>query len=194
MIIEKHRQSSISLYLSVIFLGCTCSHPAISQTVPANQVTPRAQGRINPVSLDHLYWHFLAYQNHLDTRADEQEAQGKDGSWLRGRLQAMLNLSDADFAPIRSASKRLVGKMKVRDEKVASIVAGGKTPFAQQQLSALVTEREADIQAEKAYLQQALGPEKTAEFERVLTQMFSPKPVAVQIQPANPQPAMVVQP
>jgi len=151
-------------------IGQQASNPALP--VPAAQ--------LKPVSLAHCYWHFLMYQNHLDVKAAEQTTQGKSNSLLGSHLQIKLGLTDAEFAPIRTSSKRLAAEVNALNAKAAAIVAA-KTPTSGAQLRALTAEREADINAEVGYLRGSLGPTKTAAFEAFIVQMFSPKTVAVRL-------------
>lgn len=122
----------------------------------------------------HLYWHFLVYQNHLDTKAAELDAHGKNGNPMRSHLQHILGLSDADYAPIRTSSVRLTAKVKDLDAQAAAIRSAGPSSSSLDQLKALTVQRETDINAEISFLKQTLPPDKIRAFEAFLTQFFSP--------------------
>lgn len=154
--------------------------PAKAQQPAQGQSSPTKSVQHRPVTLEHCYWHFLMYQNHLDSKGAERMAQGQDGRSFSGQLQATLAFPDADFAPIRASSARLAAEVNALNGKAAAIVAA-KSPTSSVQLQALTMEREADINAEVAYLRKALGPAKTAAFEAFIVQMFAPKTVAVQV-------------
>ena len=142
----------------------------LAQSGPSQGVQQQPQ----PVSLPHLYWHFLVYQNHLDTVAAAQSAQGQDGSWLSGDLQRRMGFSDADFAPIRASSVRLSSELQALAAQATAIQTAGASSSNSAQLKALATQREADINAEISYLKQNVSPDKIKAFEAFLTQMFSP--------------------
>jgi hypothetical protein len=124
----------------------TAGSAGSSQTTPPLAPTIRQP---RPVSLAHLYWHFLQYQDHLDTRAAAMVAQGHDAGNMRGYLQQRLNLTDSDYVAIRASKKRLVSEIQALDAQARQIVAGGPTPTTRSQLAALTVQREADINAEK---------------------------------------------
>lgn len=128
-----------------------------------------------PVPLPHLYWHFLLYQYHLDAKAAEMEAQGKDGKSLRNHLQAELGFADADYAPLRDSSQRLASELKSLDEQAKSIMANGRSASAVEQMKALKAQREAYIQAEILVIKQQISADRIAVLETFLTQFFSPK-------------------
>jgi hypothetical protein len=127
-----------------------------------------------PVSLAHLYWHFLAYQNHLDTEAAAKVTQGQDGSGLRNHLQVRMGFSDADYAPIRISSARLAAELTPLNAQAAEIRSAGPSSANSAQMQALTVQREAAINAEISYLKQTLSPAKIMAFEAFITQLFSP--------------------
>ena len=142
---------------------------------PAQSRQPsRGPSQIRPESLEHLYWHFLAYQNHLDTKAADLDTHGKDGSGLRNQLQKKTGLSDAEFAHIRTSSVRLTAKVKVLDAQAVAVRASGHSSTSYDRLHALTVQREASINAEITYLKQHLPPDRIKAFEAFLTQFFSP--------------------
>jgi hypothetical protein len=161
---------------------CALSRPAMGQAAPAQGQVASAQPQqpsngpfqIRPESLEHLYWHFLVFQNHLDTKAADLDTHGKDGSGLRNLLQKKTGLSDAEFAHIRTSSVRLTAKVKELDAQAVAIRASGHSSTSYNQLHALTIQRETNINAEIAYLKQNLPPDRIKAFEAFLTQFFSP--------------------
>ena len=147
--------------------------PAQSTATPAQNPTGR-QPQVRPVSLAHLYWHFLVLQNVMDTKAAGQQSQGKDGGGLRNSLQKTLGWSDAEYSPIRTSSGRLTAEVKDLDAQVAAIRKAGPAPSSMDQLKALTAQREVDINAEVSFLRQNLPAEKIKTFEIFLTRFFSP--------------------
>ncbi len=164
---------------------------ALSQS-PATQPQRSSQTltQPKPVPLAHLYWHFLSFQQHLDEAVAAREKTGKDlqgGPALRASLQNQLGFSDADYAPIRTSSERLVPIVKALDAQAAAINAsikslkqngivpsGGASPDPEK-LQALHAQREVAINAEIASLTQALSPQNKAALDRFLVQFFAPK-------------------
>jgi hypothetical protein len=187
---RKLRHTSVWNLLKVMLLSCTLLYPAMGQSTPAQrQRPPRSLTPPRPLSLAHLYWHFLFYQNHLDTKAAVLDSQGKKGSLMRNHLQQKLGLSDADFALIRTSSVRLTAEVKALDAQAVAIRAAGPSSSSFDQLKALTGQRETDINAEISYLKQNLPPRKIKEFEVFLTQFFSPtnavpRPSFATVQPA----------
>jgi hypothetical protein len=174
-----------------LLAGCLLiptSGSASAQQLVQNQPSPTSSAKRTPVTLAHCYWHFLMYQNHLDLKAVEQAAEGKDGTRFSGLLQASLALSDSDFAPIRTSSARLAAEVNALNARAAAIAAA-KNPTGSAQLVALTIERETDINAEVSYIRNTLGTAKTAAFEAFLTQMFAPKTVAIQVPVSSTKPA-----
>jgi hypothetical protein len=174
MTIEKQLRGSVATCLSIMLLGCTLLNPAIGQTVQANQSKPGSARQLRPVSLAHLYWHFLVYLNRLDTKAAEFSAQGKDSSLMHNHLKKQLGFSDHDFEPIRTSSIRLTAEIKALDAQAATIQTEAASAERRSQLHTLTLKRETDIQAEISYLKQALPPPQISRFEAFLVQFFSP--------------------
>lgn len=171
---RKSQCISISALLGFVLAICGLSHAAMGQAAPAPSQQPSSKTtQFKPVSLAHLYWHFLTLQNHLDTKATELESQGKDGSGLRNQLQKTLGWSDTDYAPIRTSSVRLTAKVKDLDVQAVAIRKAGPSSSNYDQLKALTVQREADINSEISYLKQSLTPDKTLGFESFLTKLFS---------------------
>ena len=182
MMTRKLHHTLVSTLFGFVLTMCALLHPAMGQAAPAQgQSTPTQQqqssskpSQIRPVSLAHLYWHFLVFQNHLDTKAADLGAHGKNGRLMHNHLQKKLGFSDADYAAIRTSSVRLTAKVKVLDAKATAIQKAGASSSSHDQLKALTVQREADINSEIAYLKQNLPPDKIKAFEAFLTQLFSP--------------------
>jgi hypothetical protein len=150
------------------------SQLALGQTTPTQQrQPPTKQPQFKPVSLEHLYWHFLTLQKFLDTKAATRESQGKDGK-LRGDMQKALGWSDSDYAPIRVSSVRLTAEVKDLDAQAVTIRKAGASSSSRDQLKTLTVQREADINSEISYLKHNLPPDKIKAFEVFLTRFFSP--------------------
>ncbi len=130
-----------------------------------------------PIPLPHLYLHFLLYQRHLDEAAAQREKQGENGDWLRTGLQKRLGFTDGEFAPVRASSERLSAKIADLNARARAIVAAdqqarkqglippGSPPPGLEKLKALDAERNADIDAEIATLNQALSPANAASLQ-----------------------------
>jgi hypothetical protein len=176
-------RGAAALLCVLLFMAAIPSASAQQQPAQPPHDPPR------PVSLAHLYWHFLVYQNFIDTNAAALDAQGKDGSPLRNHLQARMGFSDADFAPIRASSVRLSSELKALDAQAAAIRATGTSPSNTAQLKALVAQREAYINAEISSLKQALPPNRITAFETFITQFFAPKNVTFKPVVSSGQPA-----
>lgn len=141
--------------------------------VPANAQKGNA-------SLPHLYWHFLLYQNHLDSVAAQREQQGKDGSWLRTYFQRKLDFTDAQFAIVRSTAQRLGSELQAVDAQAKAIVAADHAANPLQpgspkvwrpvppQLTELVQQHEALIQSEVSFLKSTLSPDLAARLDAFL--------------------------
>lgn len=176
----------IALLLAIVPVVAPCQvQSGRSQKPPA---------KLRPVSLPHLYWHFLVFQNVLDSKAAELEAHGKDGRTLRNDLQMRMGFSDSDFAPVRASSVRLSSELKVLDAQAATVRAAGRSPANAAKLKALAAQREAYINAEISALKRALPPERIAVFEAFITRFFAPKPVRVEIIAPSEQTTPAAQP
>jgi len=168
-------------FLLFVWLFAVAVLPVSAQQ-PAARPSPNQP---QPVSLPHLYWHFLVYQNVLDTTAANREARGRGGSWLRNDLQTKMGFSDAEFAPIRASSQRLSSELKVLDAQAATIRASSASAAKNAQLKALIAQREAYINEEILTLKMALPPERIAAFEAFITQFFAPKKLTYQMPAAQ---------
>jgi hypothetical protein len=168
----------------------------------APAVAPKAQ-----VSLPHLYWHFLLYQNHLDRVAATREQQGKNGKWLRDHFQKRLAFTDTQFAAVRAAAQRLEAQLKDIRAKAMPIIqadrqlAGlgmptGSPPVptggvrdpnrarpGRAQLQELQLQHEAAITNEMNRLKQDLGPEASAKLENFLQNDLARHVTSIHFQP-----------
>ena len=170
MAANSPRISSLTLVTAVL-LTIALQDRGVAQTTAQQQLQLHPQ--VKPLSLAHLYWHFLVFQNHLDTKASDLDAHGKDGSKMRGYLQHRLGLSDAQIVAVRVSSGRLTARVKALDAQAATIRAGGHTSTSYAQLSVLTVQREAAINAEISSLKQTLPPAKISALESFLTAFFS---------------------
>ena len=180
----------LSLFVGILL--CSLPFQAVGQP-PASQPQNATPGttQAKPLSLPHLYWHFLVYVNFLDTKAAELQAQGKDGSRMRNDLQLRTQLSDEDFSAVRASSQRLSTEIKAFDAKATEAHAGGYSPATAGLLKNLVNQREVAINTEIANLTQTLSPQKKAALDQFLREFFAPRN-AVQKQPTmHPTPAGV---
>jgi len=172
---RKMHYISRSIVFGIALAAGLFSPVALCQSAPVQGHRPsRAASQPKPLSLAHLYWHFLVYQNHLDAKAAELDSQGKSGSLMRHYLQQRLGLTDSEFQPIRTSSARLSVEVKDLDGQAMAIHATGPSSSSQDQLKALTLQREARIDDEVTFLRQALPPEKVKAFEAFLVQFFSP--------------------
>jgi hypothetical protein len=156
---------------------------------------PRSVPQQSPVSVAHLYWHFLIYQDHLDREATRLERKGKDGSWLRNNYQKKLGFTDAQFAPVRETATNLEKELDEIDAQVQKIVEAtraanprvvkdpGDLPPVPKELLTLRDEHEAVIEREVAALRNKLGPERTARLETFLKEEIAPRVTIQHIAP-----------
>jgi hypothetical protein len=132
-------------------------------------------------SLDHLYWHFLDLQRHLDATAAEREKANKESRWLKDHFQRELSFSDSDFAIIRvtaakvdeegsrlDAQARLVLKQD-RASRAAGIVPTGTIP----QLQLLSRDRKDMLKVQIGLMNDQLGPAKAKALQSYLTDHFA---------------------
>lgn len=161
-------------------------------TAMLGQAQSGAAPKLQPLSLPHLYWHFLIYVNVLDRKAAEMTTQGKNGNWLRNDLQTKLQFSDTDFAPIRISSGRLSSELASLNQQAKAILASGPSASTATQMKALIAQRERYIDNEIVYLAQSLSPQKQASLEAFMMQFFAPKPLSYRPTSSSSQPAGTV--
>ncbi|MGA3133616.1 MAG: hypothetical protein ABSD59_22860 [Terracidiphilus sp.] len=162
-----------------LLLSLAFAQQAASPSQQPGQLQPK------PITLPHLYWHLMTWQNHLDKAAAEHEKNGKDGTWLRGYLQKQLRFSDAEFAPVRESAQRLALAVADLDAQAKSLVQADLALYANGKLASsdpppnlakvkqLSQQREDVINAEIARLNAALGPDNAAKLKTYLTQDHS---------------------
>jgi hypothetical protein len=164
-----------SLAIIFLFLLGAVTLPAVAQQT-SSQLVPST--RLKPLSLPHLYWHFLIHQSVLDARAKELNAEGKNGTPLRNYLQTRLGFSDADYAPIRESSQRLASELNALNQQAKSLRLSGSDSG---QLELLLDDRETYIDNEVYALSNELSPQKKVTLEKFMAQFFAPKEVSIQI-------------
>jgi hypothetical protein len=162
-------------FLAMLLALCVLSYRAIGQSA---QTQTKPSSHPEPVSLPHLYWHFLVYQNFLDNKAAGLAAQGKNGELMRNDLQSRLKFSDVDYAPIRTSSQRLASEIKALDEQAKEIHGSGSSSYSGQ-MSGLAAQREADINNEIYNLTRELSPQNKAALDAFLVQFFAPKNLVI---------------
>jgi len=175
------------LTLSAVVLTAPQSGVAQSSQTQQQAPAPAAQSQSNPASLVQAYWHFLNYQNFLDTQAAALEAQGQDGSAVRNQLQNLMGFSDSDYAVIRASLQRMSLEAKALDMQAVALHITGISSANVAQLYALTAQRDADINAEISFLTLQLPPGSMTTFESFLTQNFARYPSRGQITPASGQ-------
>jgi hypothetical protein len=148
-----------------------------------------------PVSVPHLYWHFLIYQHHLDQLAVEDEKQGKDGGWLRSYLQSKLSMTDEEFQPIRESADRLDSAITSLNAEASADVSAykaarskeGSSSWSAQQyrqkLKELTGQRDAAINKEIDTLNAALSPDAAQKLQDYIKNTFSKNVSIVRVSP-----------
>jgi hypothetical protein len=196
--IRKTKSITILLFVICLLVRSVLLNQAMSQSPEGlKHLKPRAETQTRPVSLPHLYWHFLLYQHHLDQLAVEHEKQGKDGGWLRTYLQTKLSMTDTEFQPIRESADRLDSETTALNAKAHATVAAARAAIskdgsastgaeqARRDLQNLTAERETAINAEIDTLNASLGPEAAAVLKHYITNDFSKTVSIVRVDPAT---------
>lgn len=160
------------LVLVLLFLPCTSMHQAIGQQ---SQSQPGTASQLQPVPLPHLYWHFLIHQNDLDAFAAKLTAQDQNGLALRNDLQIKLRFSDADYAPIRTASQRLAAELEPIEEQLRSL---RNSPESANQAQALIAQRESYINNEVYNLSIELSAQNKVSLEKFMAAFFAPNNIS----------------
>lgn len=172
-----------AVLLSATLLLCTDLKIARAQsTQPQTATQTQSDGnpQLKPLSLPQLYWAFLSYQDRLDTLAAQLEAKGKDASWVRNDLQTKLGFSDADYVPIRAASQHFTSTLTVLSRQMKQLQSTGSMhdPAHAQALTALNSQRKADLDNEIYNLSQELSPQNRKALEAFMKQFFAPKTIS----------------
>jgi hypothetical protein len=169
------RRVPMSPLLGLLLLLCVSTHPAIGQQV---QSQPHAPVQLKPVSLPHLYWHFLIHQSRLDAFAAKLTAEGHDGQALRNDLQTRLGFSDTEYAPIRTASQQLATELQPIEAQLKALQGSTSDPA---RVQALIAQREADINNVVYDLSIELSPQNKVTLERFMKNFFAPKTVSTAV-------------
>lgn len=168
--------------LSVAAMLCLTSLQLLAQT--ALRTDQHAQAV--PPTLPVLYRHFLAYQLHLDRRADELKKAGRNGEDFRTHYQKAVGLSDDAYAKVRRSALLLETKLATKDAEAAKVIQadrkanagrvglgfGGPPPLPPG-LEQLQKDRDGMIKDEVRNLRNSLLPSETDRFDRFLTEEFS---------------------
>jgi hypothetical protein len=173
--------------LGFLLLLCASAHPAIGQQT---QSQPNAPAQLKPVSLPHLYWHFLIHQSELDALAAKLTAKGQDGQALRNDMQTRLGFSDADYAPVRTASQQLASELQPVEAQLNALQGSAWNPS---QVQALIAQREADINNVVYNLSIELSAQNKVALESFMTGFFAPKNVSTAVAPASSSTGKAVQ-
>jgi hypothetical protein len=170
---QRKLNSSATLAILGILTACSLVHPAMAQFT--SQQPPLSSGAAiqqKPIPIEHLYWYFLVYQNHLDTKAAELATQGKNGDSVRNALQNKLGWSDADYAVLRGSASRLAVDANAIAAQTVAIRPGGQSVSNPAQLGALRTQRNAHLNNEVTTIRNLLPSDKVVAFESFLTRFF----------------------
>lgn len=163
--------------------GQSSSSPPSNGPIPpgagnGSNILPAGAKQVQ-VSLDHLYWHFFNYQNHLDAVAAQGAQQGQDATAWRNHVQKKLGFKDADYANVRATAQRLQAELQSVDAQAMAIIkayraANGLAPGVPPaepmppELKALGQQHENLIKSEVANLKSALGPSLSARLDTFL--------------------------
>jgi hypothetical protein len=172
LLAPSHLKTLLPKYLVLLLMLGASAPLTIGQQM---QSQPNAITKLKPVSLSHLYWHFLIHQSKLDAFAAKLDAEGRGGDAIRNDLQRRLGFTDAEYAPIRASSKRLAAELKPIEAKLRSLQghAGNSS-----QAMTLIAEREIYIDKEINTLSTELSPQNKAKLEKFMTQFFAPKNIS----------------
>jgi hypothetical protein len=183
--------TTVKCLLFVLSVAVLCNY-ASGQTTSTVHITP---GTPTTLSLPHLYWHLLMYQNHLDSAAAANEKQGKDGSWLREHIQQRIGITDAEFTPVRESAQRLKKTIAAIDAKAQAIVKADRAQYGKgllpagvqppgwSQLKDLNQERETAITDEISKLNDALGSDNATKLQKYIQTKFSANVTKSPVQP-----------
>jgi hypothetical protein len=149
------------------------------------------QGVSTEVSLPHLYWHLLMWQNHLDQAAADHEKAGKNGTWLRTHLETELGFNDVEFASVRRSAQYLQGKLAAIDAQAHAIMRQRQSLLFKSEsdlppdprLKDLTRQREDTINNEIVQMNTALGPVDSKRLKDFVEQVFVKNVRVVTIQP-----------
>jgi hypothetical protein len=168
--------------LSIAIMLCLTTVQLLAQT----GVRTEQHAQAVPPTLPVLYRHFLAYQLHLDRRADELKKAGRNGEDFRTHYQKEIGLSNDAYAKVRTSALLLEKKLAAKDAEAAKVIQadrqanasrvglgfGGPPPLPAA-LTQLQKDRDGIINDEVRNLRNELMPSETARFDRFLTEKFS---------------------
>jgi hypothetical protein len=168
--------------LSIAIMLCLTTVQLLAQT----GVRTEQHAQAVPPTLPVLYRHFLAYQLHLDRRADELKKAGRNGEDFRTHYQKEIGLSNDAYAKVRTSALLLEKKLAAKDAEAAKVIQadrqanasrvglgfGGPPPLPAA-LTQLQKDRDGIINDEVRNLRNELMPSETARFDRFLTEEFS---------------------
>ncbi len=139
-----------------------------------------------PPTLPVLYRHFLAYQLHLDRRADELKKAGRNGEVFRTHYQKKIGLSDDTYTKLRASALLLETELAAKDAEATKIIQAdrqanaarlrlgfGGLPPLPAGLEQLQKDRDGILNTEVENLRNRLLPSETARLDRFLTEDFS---------------------
>lgn len=147
--------------------------------------TTLAQTKVNVVSQTSLYRHFLAYANHLESRADEASRSGGDGERFREIYMKRAKLSRGDASMIRDAAVRLEAALKVHDSRASDVINAARIQYGNRvtslsspppvpvQLRQLQLERDDIISRRVAELKTALTSGTAARLDAYIRDEFA---------------------
>ncbi|WP_263416483.1 hypothetical protein [Terriglobus albidus] len=141
----------------------------------------KVQPTKTPPTLPVLYRHFLAYQLHLERRADALKQAGKDGEDLRTHFQKRLGFSNGEFTKIHTSALHLEKALQDKDAEARKIIKdahaaipkrplpkGFVIPPPPPRLKELQAERDAAISSEIETLHKNLTPDDVEKLETFL--------------------------
>jgi hypothetical protein len=182
MVEKKQSRQTRRQLLSIAIVLCLTTVQLVAQAATgAEQNAPAV-----PPTMPVLYRHFLAYQLHLDRRADELKKVGRNGEDFRTHFQKEIGLSDDAYAKVRTSALLLEKKLAAKDAEAAKVIQadrkanagrvglgfGGPPPLPAA-LTQLQKDRDGIINDEVRNLRSELMPSETARFDRFLTEKFS---------------------
>lgn len=189
-------------YMLIASLAVLSSAPAAfaqPQDVSRTQQGPLKLAPTLPI----LYRHFLAYQLHLERKADDLKKVGRDGEDFRTHFQKVLGFSTPEFNKIHLAALDLDTKLATNDKAIALAVAAfratlPKQPFSESNplppppaaLDTLFKQRDSLVQEEIDALHKSLSDAEVKKLEIFLQQDFS-RAVTVDAAPASRQQLLV---
>lgn len=164
---------------------CLAFLPGLFAARAQTRQLPSQQNVSTSVSLTHLYWHMLMWQNHLDQTAADHERSGRDGTWLRTYLQRRLGFNDAEFKPVRQSAQHLQVTIAGLDAQAKAVVKQQRILYGEGLLSAsdppsdlpelreLSQQREVAINRQITQMNAALGPVNSERLKFFVERVFA---------------------